>query len=425
MKKIVSVLMLLFPLLLNAQQIDSVHSQNDKSLEQRLDSLQQTIARMTDEMQHIKKKLNDENSGINDMLAIIGTDNDEPSDFEKYSRYKRINDLLNAIEQQPGKLIFKGNVTTMNQFSLVKKKVESFGTASLDIFATTSFGKGTLLFVDLEAIGGDGPDFLHPGFSSLNGDAGSTQSADSIDRINIVEAWGEFSLFQDIITITLGKIDMTNYFDNNASANDETLQFISGAFINNSSFAVPSSSPGIRFRTTILQRFHIQFGLSSQDNNGLSLYHDLYKVAGVGWTIAPGTGFESNIRIFAYQIPDADNDYGFGVSYDKVFSEKFNVFGRYGFNRDAVADYWGLKSSWSTGFSFVTKIKKQPFAVGLAYGENFPMITELRKEQIAELYIRRQLNKWVHISPHLQFVLNQGGANDQLLIFSFRAHLNF
>ena len=229
----------------------------------------------------------------------------------------------------------------------------------------------------------------------------------------------------EIFTITVGKIDITNYFDNNASANDETTQFISGSFINNSSFAVPSNSPGFRLRTTILNKYHLQFGLSSQDNAGVRLLNDLYKIGSLGFTFAPGSEFESNIRMYGYQLPEANNDYGFGVSLDKVFFNKFNVFGRYGINQDAVADYWGIKSSWSAGLRFVESINNQPLAIGIAYGENHAAVNDLKKEKITELYIRRQLNKWVHISPHLQYVWNRKETNEDLAVIGIRTHFNF
>lgn len=160
------------------------------------------------------------------------------------------------------------------------------------------------------------------------------------------------------------------------------MQFISGSFINNSSFAVPSNSPGIRLRTTILNRYHLQVGLSSQDNAGIRLFNDLYKIASLGFTFAPGSGFESNIRMYGYQVPAANNNFGFGVSLDKVFFNKFNVFVRYGLNHDAVADLWGVKSSWSAGLRFVETIKKQPLTIGLAYGENYSVIDNLDTEKI-------------------------------------------
>lgn len=425
MKKLIPFLVLFLPLWIHAQEPDSIYAKQIIQLEQQVDSLQKTLALMGQEMQEIKQSMIEGESEIDEVLSILGEEDVESASFEARSRYKRVNELLKAIQQRPGQLLFNGNVTALSQFSASESDTESYGTGSFDIFATTSFGKGTLLFIDLEAIGGDGPDILYPTFSGLNGDAGSTQSPDGVDRLHVLEAWGEFTLLNDIFTITVGKIDITNYFDNNASANDETMQFISGSFINNSSFAVPSNSPGIRLRTTILNRYHVQFGLSSQDNAGARLFNDLYRIASLGFTFAPGTGFDSNIRMYGYQVPVADNDYGFGVSLDKVFFNKFNVFGRYGINNDAAADYWGIKSSWSAGLRFVESIKNQPLAIGLAYGENYSAINNLDTEKITELYIRRQLNKWVHISPHFQYIWNRQGTKEELAVMGIRTHFNF
>ncbi|MGQ1787069.1 carbohydrate porin [Saccharicrinis sp. GN24d3] len=425
MKNILLFIVLIIPVWLNAQGTDTTLTKKVHYLEIQLDSLQRTIVAMDKEMQDIKQSIFDGNSGIDRVLAVIGVKDVESASFETRSRYKRIDDLLKVIEQRPGQLMFNGNITAINQFSLDKKVKESYGTGSFDIFVTTFIRKGALLFVDLEAVGGNGPDILYPTFSGLNGDAGSTQSPDSIDRLNVLEVWGEFTLFKEIITVTIGKIDITNYFDINASANDETMQFITGSFINNSSFAVPSNSPGIRLRTTILNRYRIQFGLSSRDNAGDKLFHDLYKIASLGWTFAPGTGFESNIRMYGYQVPGTDEDCGFGVSFDKVFYDKYNIFGRYGLNQDSLANDWGVKSSWSAGFRFVQTLKKQPLAVGIAYGENYPAEKTLQNEKLTELYIRLQLNNWVSISPHFQYVWNRHGTNNELNVLGFRTNFNF
>lgn len=425
MKKLILLLVLILPVWINAQEADTIYAKQIMLLEQQVDSLRRTLGLMDKEMQNIKQSMIVGESEIDEVLSILGEEDVESATFEARSRYKRVNDLLKAIQQRPGQLLFNGNVTAISQFSTNNNATESYGTGSFDIFATTSFGKGTILFIDLEAIGGDGPDVLYPTFSGLNGDAGSTQSPDGMDRIHVLEAWGEFTLLNEIFTITVGKIDITNYFDNNASANDETTQFISGSFINNSSFAVPSNSPGFRLRTTLFNKYHLQFGLSSQDNAGGRLFNDLYRIGSLGFTFAPGSGFDSNIRMYGYQVPAANNEYGYGVSLDKVFFNKFNVFGRYGLNHDTVADYWGIKSSWSAGLRFVELIKDQPLAIGLAYGENYSNNNNPAPEKITELYIRRQLNKWVHISPHFQYIWNRKGTNEELAVIGIRTHFNF
>jgi len=425
MKNVLFCLIILFPVTVRSQVADTIKTHQMHELEQEVDSLKRSLELMDGELQEMKRNRQEERSEIDELMAIFGDQNVESSSFNARSRRKRVDALLQAITQQPGRLLFNGSVTTLMQFAKQKDTLNSYASGSFDIFATTSFGKGTLLFVDIEAIGGDGPDQNYPTFSGLNNDAGSYQSADGIDRLNILEAWGEFNLFKEIFTLTLGKIDLTNYFDNNASANDETMQFISGSFVNNSSFAVPFNAPGVRIRTTFLKRFHIQFGMSSDENRGADIFDDLYKIASLGWTFAPESDFEANIRFYGYQVPQANYSYGWGISFDELVFGKYNIFGRYGQNADSITNFWQIKSSWSAGFRFYTKLGRSAFAVGTAYGENTPFESGLKKESLIEVYFRWQLNDWVHISPNFQYVWNAGGSDQTINVFGLRTHFNF
>jgi SAM-dependent methyltransferase len=84
----------------------------------------------------------------------------------------------------------------------------------------------------------------------------------------------------------------------------------------------------------------------------------------------------------------------------KIAKEKSQMAG----NDSKMANYGGVQSSWSAGTRFVKLIAGQSTALGLAYGENTSVPDNLKTEQIMEIYARRQLNNWTHISPHLQLV---------------------
>lgn len=264
-----------------------------------------------------------------------------------------------------------------------------------------------------------------PTFKGLNGDAGTLQDEDGLDRLQMLEAWGEFSVFDELFTITAGKIDLTNYFDNNAFANDETLQFMSNAFVNSSALAVPLNSPGIRFRTSLLNLFYLQFGLASVDNSGSDIFNDLYKIAGLGFRAFPDTEWEANIRLYGYQHPTVDEAYGYGISFDEKILEKYNVFLRYGKNNSNLAEWYGISSSWSFGVSFLQTIDETSINIGMAYGETHPEAELLQHEKEGEIYARYQFNKWVYFSPHLQVVWNALGGIDNYTVLGVRTHFNF
>ena len=408
-----------------AQEPDTTGIAGVRTLESRLDSLRATIRFLDNELQIMRQRMVEGRSDVDDLVALLNDEEPETAPEDRRSRRKRVDALLKAIEQRPGQLRINGGATASFQGSLSDEYGGSTGVASFDIYAHTTFGPRTVLFLDLEAIGGDGPDALHPTFGGLNGDAGSTQDSDGVDRMTVLEAWAEFTILKELVTVTAGKIDLTNYFDNNASANDETMQFLSGAFVNSAALVVPGNSPGARVRTAILRRFFLQLGVASADNSGGDLFRDLYTIGSCGFGIFPDSDWETNMRVYSFRHPAAPGAYGFGLSFDAALFRAYNVFARYGLNEDGVADWYGVASAWSAGTRFVRRFGGRTTVFGLAYGETEPRSDVLRVERVFELYARHQINKWVHVSPHLQMVWNCAGSSDHIALVGARVHFNF
>jgi len=103
--------------------------------------------------------------------------------------------------------------------------------------------------------------------------------------LSVNEAWVEVAPFDGDLTITSGKIDLSNYFDNNGVANDETSQFLSGAFVNSAALPFPGTSPGIRVRTTLAGVLYLQAALGNVDNTADRLFSDLFKIGSLGFKI--------------------------------------------------------------------------------------------------------------------------------------------
>ena len=425
MKKIIIILFSFACITIKPQEVDTTKIENIKDIQTVIDSLSKTILKLDNELQQIKKEMVTGSNKSEDILDLLTMDENESMPEDQRSKKKRVDDLLRAIQQRPGQLRFNGGATTTLQGNISQSKTITTGVGSFDIYAFTSFGAGTLLFFDLEAIGGNGPDEFFPTFANLNGDAGSTQDNDGLDRITVLEAWGEFTLLDEMFTITAGKIDLTNYFDNNATANDETLQFLSGAFVNNAAFAVAGNSPGVRVRTTIFKAFYFQFGFSSVHNSGSKLFSEIFKIGSVGYRFFPESDWEANLRVYGFQHPSAKNSAGFGISFDETVFGKYKLFARYGKNSTALSDWFGISSAWSAGLSFIENIDNQGINIGLAYGETMPYNNLLKSEKLLEIYARYQFNKWVYVSPHLQSVWNSQGTTDNHIILGVRTHFNF
>ena len=344
---------------------------------------------------------------------------------DQRSRRKQLDALLEFISNKPGQLFFNGQANAIIQGNLQKGDKFSTANGSINLFATTSFENNIILFVDLEAIGGNGPDDFAETISSLNGDAGSTQSIDGFDRIVVNEAWTEFLFLDDIFTVTAGKIDLTNYFDNNAIANDENSQFITGAFINNNAFAVPSNSPGLRIRTTFLERFYIQFAISKAENTGNNIFSNIYKIGGIGFKLFPFSDYEAEFHLFGYSHPLANNRYGFGVSMSQTIAARFTIFGRFGNNENELADWYKIKNAWSFGSQFTENILGEPSVIGIAFNSTKPYDNSLLNEKLTELYIKQLINSWISISAHFQHVWDTGGKNDKYSLLGLRLNFTF
>lgn len=419
-------LLLNFINIVNGQNhLEKENSIKKDSLLQKIDSLTKKIEVLNTKFEQMTKDIEKRKTETDVIFSIFNTEATESKDFESRSRKKRVDALLDALKNRPGELRFNGAATSVVQSTGKKTDWNFFGVGTFDIYAHTMLGKKFILFFDLQAIGGNGVDAFYETFGGMNGNAGSTQSRDGLDRITLLEGWGEFKLFKKTLTLTVGKIDLTNYFDNNASANDETMQFISGSFINSSAFLVPTNVPGVCLETTLYKRYHLQLGLASTENSGDQLFRKFYRIVSMGWTFAPESSFELNMRAYAYQHPDAAKSFGWGLSFDKVFFGNYNVFGRYGQNEKETNKIAPVHSSWSVGLRFVKTIFSYPLAIGLAFGENKAYDKTMKIEKTSEIYIRYQLNKWIYLSPHFQYVWNAKGVNKKLYFASIRTHFNF
>ena len=414
--------------LLSAQDSSSVQSQID-NLKARLDSLETLINNFT--FDSLKQ------SKVDSELRIEKSDSSESDDLlsditayfsfneqDQNSRRKRIDDLLNALQKQPGKISFNGNATSILHWKTGHNHFTN-GSGSFDIFAFVGFGDNTKLFIDLEAVGGNGPNERINSFSSLNDDAGSLQNSEGRDLIHVREAWSEFNFLSDWFRVTLGKIDLTNYFDINEAANDETMQFISGPFVNSAAFPVPSNSPGMRAFVGIENLITFQLGLVSQDNSGSRLFTELFKIFGTELNADFGEGYYGKIHFYVYKDGIASSASGYGFSFSGTVANQFKLFGRWNENNTNYSNSFPVRKYWSIGTEFNSLLFDKPLVIGAAFGKITPYQDALNDELICEAYVRFQFNRWIYVSPHIQIIQNAAGSSSGYLLAAVRTQINF
>ena len=281
-----------------------------------------------------------------------------------------------------------------------------------DLVLSFRVGEDTIAVMDLEATGGDGPDAGIPNFSLLNGVAGG-----SGDRLRFREAWVEHSAFSDRLIVTIGKVDLTNYFDINTVANDGNSQFLAGAFVNSAVLGAPGIGPGMRVHGKLTESLTLGLGYGSGDADSADILDHGFAVGELDCRLKPG-GLEGNYRVYGTldgAAPDgvkklsAKHAFGYGFSVDQQVSENLTLFGRFG-RRDE--DAYAAKSAWSAGFRYVGPIPRRgDDSIGFGYGQVLAESASAQ-ERLLEAYYKAKISDRIAISPHLQYLINPLGNKD-------------
>ncbi len=404
--------------------------------ESKVDSLIQRFERLEQRTDSLDKALKDAkarmvtHSQFEGILRSINEDDQEFTDQDRRSKRRALDSLFKAAVNKPKQLTFTGQFLNVFQWDGKFDNSVNSVVGTVDLFAISSFGKNSLVFINLQGVGGDGPDKAFPNYSGFHAGAGSTQGENGIDHINILEAWVEYTIKNT--SITMGKIDLTNYYDPNSIANDEYSQFLTNAFVNSSALAAPGNSPGLTMNTELLNNFTFQFGVASNDNSGDQIFQNLFLIAQLTESFKINNEEKGAIRVYGYRNTEIDDGWGFGVSGDLRLTKKLYSYGRYGQNMDSLAGDFGVKHSWSGGLQLrnYQLIGSSSISTGVAYGqtEGFSSeeVSNTKSEKVIEAYLRFNIKQAFFISPHVQVLRDaQGQEGENLTIFGLRTRVAF
>lgn len=298
-----------------------------------------------------------------------------------------------------------------------------------DLVFNFKVGENTIAVIDVEATGGDGIDSRIGTFSALNGVAGSTG-----DTVRFREAWVEHAAFNDRLVLTAGKIDMSNYFDSNAVANDENGQFLAGAFVHSAVLPFPANGPGARLEAKLTESvtFGLGYGSGDADSEDSSDSADIFDhgfgIAELAYKCKAGE-LEGNYRAYASldgSNPDTKKGVAFGVSLDQQITDKLTLFARYGQSNE---DVYELKQAWSAGGQYAGLIpNRNDDVLGFAYGQ-IQAIADVAgsQEKLAEVYYKYKVNEQIEVSPVLQYLINPAGdsSRDNVVALALRTQISF
>jgi hypothetical protein len=285
----------------------------------------------------------------------------------------------------------------------------------------------TIAVVDLEATGGNGLDGKIPSFSLLNGVAGSTD-----DRVRFREAWVEHSALSDRLIMTIGKIDLTNYFDANSVANDENSQFLAGAFVNSAVLGASGIGPGIRINGKVSESVTLGLGYGSGDSDTSDIFDHGFGITELAYQSKLG-GLEGNYRAYVTldgTVADGEtklkdkNAFGFGLSIDQQITDRLTMFGRIGWRDEST---YLTKSAWSAGFQYTGLVPgRNEDVAAFAFGQVLANKASAQ-EKLAEVYYKFKVNDRIDIAPVAQYLINPEGnhARDNVLALGVRTQISF
>jgi len=453
MKKIIFFCVILNLFIANSINSQQVASDDIRELKEEMRKMKTDFNIVLNEL----RKLKSENENLRKMVLNLPT-NASPGSNPPIKYNETHSDLIAEelpkikVNENMNLKIF-GEATGVIQASMGNKPQNTTNAeGSLDLYFESKITQNGIFFVDLEAVGNDGPNSVLGTYSGVNADAGSNNGT-----VHVLEALYEQSFLSEKFIFSIGKIDLTNYYDTNTVANDENIQFLSPAFVNSAVLDIPGNGPGVTAKYCFTDWLDFSSGIQSGDEDGnfvfdricwISEFDFKYKINNLDGNTR--TYFTLNGNRHSNENPvENDESAGFGLSTDQKLSEKITWFGRVGFRDDHISES-ETEWAWSSGLQIGDPLQFRPNDVlGIAFGQvkpNREVMTNLKRmnfdldetgnnqnekragiESNAEVYYRIKINDKFTISPDIQIIFNPSGdeTEDNIVITGIRGHYTY
>ena len=277
----------------------------------------------------------------------------------------------------------------------------AYALASADLFFTAGIAQYTVFFADIVGLSGAPPDAEIPSLTLLNG---YTARLVGQNELFLREAWLRTELFGQRLALTAGRLDLTNYFDQNALANDESTQFLSDALVNNQMLGLATNGTGVAAEFDPKNGLRFKFGFQQSNTDATNLSDSLYTLSEVGATVTPFALPEGNYRMW-FRTDNTGRDAirtGVGFSLDQKLTNVVGLFARYGTQE---LDF-GRDHFYSAGVGFQNGLIISPqdmWGVGYAQMD----LESGEAEKLAEGYYNFHITDRLRLSFHLTWVLDR------------------
>jgi Carboxypeptidase regulatory-like domain len=334
--------------------------------------------------------------------------------YRRQTINEKIEEALAEAEEHNVKLGINATIATQAAAQNRGPKTDASGhtyeLASADLFFTAGVAQNTVFFADLVGLSGAPPDAEIPALTLLNA---YTARLVRQNDISVREAWLRTELFSQKLALVAGRLDLTNYFDHNAAANDETTQFLSDALVNNPALGLAVNGTGLAAVYDPKNGLTFKVGFQQSNTDATNLTDSIYWLGEVGYLMTPFSLPEGNYRAW-YRVDNSSERQraAFGLSLDQKLAPAFTLFGRYG-----SADAGGARDRYYSGglqiqYGYI-------FNPGDVWGVGYAQ-TELAAglhERLVEGYYNFGLTERLRLSFHLQHVLDREDENDRFGYF--------
>ena len=255
------------------------------------------------------------------------------------------------------------------------------------------------------------------------------------DRDYLLTAWYMHTFeFNDenILAVTGGIIDATDYLDENIYANDEYTQFMNQALVNGPNAFLPSYDIGGAVQWGI-NNFMVTSVLMNIGENDDGASYNFYSLQ-LGYTLQTSLG-EGNYRLLLGTtskdfLDPADlteeNRISLLLSFDQQLGNNFGAWLRMGTQDDAAAVTY--KNIYSGGLYISGSLwgrANDNMGIGYAYLNDGNM--DIDNSQVLETYIRFGLNDYLAFTMDIQYMKDEFATAEEIdgFIYSIRAAAEF
>ncbi|MEO8070234.1 MAG: carboxypeptidase regulatory-like domain-containing protein [Acidobacteriota bacterium] len=379
-------------------------------LEQRLTDLESTAVLSEPETRVKKLEVYVDANGNEHDQPVPGAKKEVTYQRERVYRRQSINEKIEeALSGADEEKVQLGvDATSVTQFAgrtkgdAFRPDKKAYALASADLFFTAKLAQYTTFFADVVALSGAPPDREIPALTLING---YTARLVNQNELNLREAWLRTELFGQRLGLTVGRLDLTNYFDHNAVSNDETTQFLSDALVNNQMLGLAANGTGVVADYDPKGALSFRFGVQQSNPEATSLSDSIYSLAEVGYTATPFNLPEGHYRLwFRANNGDVDSKKAVGISIDQKLTPVVTAFGRYGQQQLPVDQdrYFSLGLSFANGAVF------SPLDTwGVGYAQTTLLSGD--KERLTEWYYNLHLTERLRLSFSVQHVFDIPG----------------